>query len=231
MPVAGLIALVGLGFIVTGSILWWRLRKSFAFRLWPARMSRPAILRHHRDMAILLAPLLCLSLVTGAMLNLKPVAELLMSPWTSPTQMRAALAFWVAQVCNESFHASAQIRKCSCEFGHSGGCPGHSFTALLRNRRHSAFPGFHAALAEFCCCTSNGSTGRFYYGPHTAEYRDHFSNHSAATVCARGHTVTAHPARCCGVHSSSGYCAPVLLRFIGRGNVRSGNCCRFALGF
>lgn len=90
--VTGLLGLIGLGFIVTGTILWWRLRKSFSFRLWPARMSRPAILRHHRNLAVLLSPLLLLSFLTGAMMDLKPVQDLVLSPWTAPAQMNAALA-------------------------------------------------------------------------------------------------------------------------------------------
>jgi uncharacterized iron-regulated membrane protein len=90
--IAGLLSLVGIGFIVTGAILWWRLRKIFAFRIWPARMSRPAIVRQHRDLGIVLSPLLFLSLLTGAMMVLRPVADLLLSPWTPPAQMRASMA-------------------------------------------------------------------------------------------------------------------------------------------
>lgn len=90
--IAGLMGLVGIGFIVTGAILWWRLRQAFAFRLWPARMSRPAIVRQHRDLGIVLSPLLFLSLVTGAMIVLRPVAGLLLSPWTPPAEIRASMA-------------------------------------------------------------------------------------------------------------------------------------------
>lgn len=89
---AGIAGLIGIGFIVTGVILWWRLRKTFEFRLWPARMSRPAIVRQHRDMGVVIAPLLFLSLLTGAMMVLKPVSDLLLSPFSSPAEMRAAAA-------------------------------------------------------------------------------------------------------------------------------------------
>jgi uncharacterized iron-regulated membrane protein len=88
--VAGWLALIGLGFVVTGAMLWWRSRKTFQPRLWPARMSRPAIVRHHRDLGIILAPLLLLSMLTGAMLTLRPLANLLLSPWSSADEMRQA---------------------------------------------------------------------------------------------------------------------------------------------
>lgn len=90
--IAGVMALIGIGFIITGIILWWRLRKTFAFRLWPARMSRPAIVRHHRDLGIVLSPLLFLSMLTGTMLTLRPVATLLLSPWSPPEAIEAGLA-------------------------------------------------------------------------------------------------------------------------------------------
>lgn len=89
---AGCLALIGAGFVVTGAILWWPLRKTFRFRPWPARLSRPAIVRQHRDLGIVLAPLLLVSLVTGTMLTLRPVAMLLLSPWSSPEAMQAGLA-------------------------------------------------------------------------------------------------------------------------------------------
>jgi len=87
--VAGFMALAGLGFVITGSILWWPLRKTFKFRAWPARMTRPAIVRQHRDLGVVMAPLLFLSLFTGTLLTLRPVALLLMSPWSSPAEISA----------------------------------------------------------------------------------------------------------------------------------------------
>lgn len=89
---AGLLGLIGIGFVVTGIILWWRTRKTFEFRLWPARMSRPAILRQHRDFGLIIAPLLVISMLTGVMLTLKPVASFLLSPLSTAEEMKAALA-------------------------------------------------------------------------------------------------------------------------------------------
>lgn len=70
--VAGILGLLGIGFVGTGAILWWRTRKSFAFRLWPARMSRPAIVRQHRDLGVVAAPLLLVSFITGAYMLFGP---------------------------------------------------------------------------------------------------------------------------------------------------------------
>jgi uncharacterized iron-regulated membrane protein len=89
--VSGIAGLVGLGFIITGLILWWSTRKTFRLRLWPARMTRPAIIRQHRDMGVVLAPLLVLTMLTGVMMTLKPVAELLLSPFSSAAEMDSAL--------------------------------------------------------------------------------------------------------------------------------------------
>lgn len=43
-------------------------------------MSRPAIIRHHRDLGIIMAPLLALSLLTGAVLVFRPLSALLFGP-------------------------------------------------------------------------------------------------------------------------------------------------------
>lgn len=90
--VAGWVALIGLGFIATGLILWWTRRRTFEFRLWPARMDRPGIVRQHRDFGVVVAPLLTLSLLTGAMMTLRPVADVLLTPWGSSAELRNSLA-------------------------------------------------------------------------------------------------------------------------------------------
>jgi uncharacterized iron-regulated membrane protein len=84
------LGLIGMGFVVTGVILWWRTRKTFEWRLWPRRMSRPAVVRHHRDMGVIVAPLLFLTCMTGTMMVMKPFATLLLSPFSSAQEMEAA---------------------------------------------------------------------------------------------------------------------------------------------
>lgn len=78
--VAGVVGLFGLGFVITGLILWWPLRRSFELRALPRNGSRFAILRHHRDWGALLAPLLALVIVTGAVLIFRPLTNVIFGP-------------------------------------------------------------------------------------------------------------------------------------------------------
>jgi uncharacterized iron-regulated membrane protein len=86
--VAGLAAII---FVVTGTILWWRTRRTFRFRLWPARMTGPAIRMHHRDLGILAAPFLLLAALTGTMMIFRPVAGAVLAPLSSPAAIEADL--------------------------------------------------------------------------------------------------------------------------------------------
>lgn len=65
-------------------------RKAFDLRLLPKRLSRPAVLRHHRDRGVMVAPLLFLSLLTGAILVFRPVAALILGP-SAPAVIDASL--------------------------------------------------------------------------------------------------------------------------------------------
>jgi len=88
--IIGIAGVAGLFFVITGTILWWRTRKTFAFRLLPKRLSRPAIVRHHRDLGIVAAPLLVLSLLTGATLVFRPLTAVFIGP-AAPATIDAAL--------------------------------------------------------------------------------------------------------------------------------------------
>ncbi|WP_374524968.1 PepSY-associated TM helix domain-containing protein [Sphingopyxis sp.] len=87
----GTAGLCGLFFVITGVILWWRTRKTFQFRLWPKRMSRPAIVMHHRDLGIVAAPLLLISVVTGTMMIFQPFAMAMIAPFGSPVEAAQAM--------------------------------------------------------------------------------------------------------------------------------------------
>jgi len=87
--VAGVAGLCGLGFVITGAILWWRMRRAYEFRLWPRKFERFAILRHHRDLGVVMAPVLALSLVTGTIMVFRPVADLILGPGTSAAVTQA----------------------------------------------------------------------------------------------------------------------------------------------
>lgn len=88
----GVAGLAGLGFVVTGLILWWPTRRMFHLRAWPRTMKRASIVHHHRDLGMLLAPLLILSLTTGATMNLKWFSQALRAPFTAPAVMAEASA-------------------------------------------------------------------------------------------------------------------------------------------
>lgn len=89
--VAGIAALCAVFFVISGIILWWRTRRTFVFRLWPRRLSRPAILMQHRDLGVVMAPLLLISAITGAMMVFRPVAMVVVAPFTAPSKVEAAL--------------------------------------------------------------------------------------------------------------------------------------------
>ncbi len=90
--VSGIAGLAAIMFVVTGSLLWWRTRRTFRFRFLPARMSRPAILMHHRDLGIVFAPLLFLTALTGTMMIFRPVATTVLSPFSPPAAIERDLA-------------------------------------------------------------------------------------------------------------------------------------------
>lgn len=88
--IIGVAAVAGLFFVISGIILWTRTRKTFEFRLLPKRMSRPAIVRHHRDLGVVAAPLLISALLTGAILVFRPIAGLILGP-SAPARIEASL--------------------------------------------------------------------------------------------------------------------------------------------
>lgn len=82
----GVLGLLLLSFSITGLILWWRTRKTFKFRLWPARMTRSAIVRQHRDLGVVASPLLMLAALTGSFMVFPAVADALLTPWADPAR-------------------------------------------------------------------------------------------------------------------------------------------------
>ena len=90
--VIGIAGIAAILFVVTGVFLWWRTRRTFKFRLLPKRMSRPAIVMHHRDLGIVVAPLLLLSALTGTMMIFRPVGEAAVAPFGGYGSVTASLA-------------------------------------------------------------------------------------------------------------------------------------------
>jgi uncharacterized iron-regulated membrane protein len=88
----GILGLIGVAFVITGFVLWWRARRSFRVRLLPEGMSRSQIVRHHRDIGTLTSPLLIVTLLTGSLLTLRPVADFLFAPLSPPGTIAESLA-------------------------------------------------------------------------------------------------------------------------------------------
>ncbi len=81
----GVLGILLLGFTVTGFVLWWRTRRTFRFRLWPARFTASAIVRHHRDLGVVASPLLIVAAATGTLMVFPALSALLLS---APAQGR-----------------------------------------------------------------------------------------------------------------------------------------------
>jgi uncharacterized iron-regulated membrane protein len=90
--ITGLAGIAGLLFVITGVILWWRSRRAFAPRLWPQRMAPGPIVRHHRDLGLIVAPVLTLSLVTGVLMNFQAVESALFGEPAPPRQVEGKVA-------------------------------------------------------------------------------------------------------------------------------------------
>ena len=86
--VTGWAGLFGLVFVITGSILWWRSRRAFRWRLLPAKWKPGPIVAHHRDIGILVAPLLLVSFVTGAGMIFDDATKWLLSPFGKVEQKK-----------------------------------------------------------------------------------------------------------------------------------------------
>jgi len=79
--VAGIAGIFGLLFVITGSILWWRSRRAFRWRVWPKKLQPGPIVAHHRDIGILVAPLLLVSFLTGIGMLFPSAASIALSPF------------------------------------------------------------------------------------------------------------------------------------------------------
>lgn len=89
--VAGIAGMSAVAFVLTGVILWWRTRRTFRLRLWPKRLSGPAIRMHHRDLGLVAAPFLLVIALTGTMMIFRPVATAVLAPLSSPAAIDSDL--------------------------------------------------------------------------------------------------------------------------------------------
>lgn len=82
--ITGIAGIAGLLFVITGILLWLRSRGRFAPTLLPTRLTPGAIVKHHRDLGILAAPLLILSMTTGVLMLFAPVRSAVIGPEERP---------------------------------------------------------------------------------------------------------------------------------------------------
>ena len=82
--VTGIAGLVGLLFLITGMILWWRSRRAFRWRLLPRAWAPGPIVAHHRDIGALASPLLLISFVTGILMLFAPLRATLLGTEERP---------------------------------------------------------------------------------------------------------------------------------------------------
>jgi len=78
----------GLLFVITGSILWWRSRRAFRWRLLPAKWKPGPVVAHHRDIGIIVAPLLLVSFVTGIGMIFDDATKWVLSPFGTIEQKK-----------------------------------------------------------------------------------------------------------------------------------------------
>jgi uncharacterized iron-regulated membrane protein len=79
--VTGWAGVFGLMFVITGSILWWRSRRAFRWRLLPKKWKPGPLVAHHRDIGIIVAPLLLVSFLTGGGMIFDDVTKWVLSPF------------------------------------------------------------------------------------------------------------------------------------------------------
>ncbi|RDC60858.1 hypothetical protein HME9302_02074 [Alteripontixanthobacter maritimus] len=119
--ITGVLGIILLAFTITGAILWWRTKQTFRFRLWPARYTASAIVRHHRDLGVVASPLLLIAAATGTMMVFPAISSALLSPVTTadpkpelPTDLASVgrSTDWAAVMANaQSAFPSAAARR------------------------------------------------------------------------------------------------------------------------
>jgi len=73
--ITGWIGVAAFLMLISGLILWWPARRSFAASIIPTRPGRAGCLAAHRDLAVMAAPMVAISLFTGAPVALQAISR------------------------------------------------------------------------------------------------------------------------------------------------------------
>ncbi|MES2904939.1 MAG: PepSY-associated TM helix domain-containing protein [Pseudomonadota bacterium] len=84
--VTGIAGVAGMLFVITGVTLWWRSRRAFRLRLLPTRLAPGPIVSHHRDLGLVTAPLLAVSMLTGLLMLFAPMRTALLGVEQRPKE-------------------------------------------------------------------------------------------------------------------------------------------------
>ncbi len=85
--VTGWIGVAAFAMLISGLILWWPARRSFSAAVIPTRPGRAGWLAAHRDLAVMAAPMVAISLFTGAPVALQTVSRAVLdAPAPKPPQ-------------------------------------------------------------------------------------------------------------------------------------------------
>ena len=134
--IAGVAGIFGLLFVISGIFLWLRSRSRWRPRLLPKKFQPGPIVIHHRDLGILVAPLLLLSFLTGTGMVFKAVSGAVLSPWgqlearakppeVAPAKGAAPVASMLAQA--QSRFPDAALRRLMLP-----GKPGQPWSVTMR---------------------------------------------------------------------------------------------------
>lgn len=77
--ITGWVGVAALLMVISGVILWWPARRSFSGSVVPTRPGRAGWLAAHRDLAIMAAPIVALSLFTGAPVALQALSRVVLN--------------------------------------------------------------------------------------------------------------------------------------------------------
>lgn len=114
--ITGIAGFAGVLFVVSGIILWWRGRARFRPTLLPRRFQPGPIVKHHRDLGLLVSPLLLLSMTTGVLMLFAPVRDALIGREERPEQLLtgpAAVTPGQAVLRAKALFPNARLRRIS----------------------------------------------------------------------------------------------------------------------